>query len=286
MMMKMYSICSVALLFLVSFIPKPNNETSLQPIPKDNIWVVAHRGLTGLNLLPENSIATIESCIEHGIDIIEIDVRETKDGQLVIMHDKKVDRTTNGKGDVRELTLAQIRKLKLRHNGIETAYPVPTLEDVFKVIKNNKVNVDLDIKLDNLASYQKIADLIKQYNVRDQIIVFSTDADEIVPIHKMFPHVRILQRVESLMDIQNLTKYDYINIIHIDENCYDDQVMSMLITNNKRVWMNTLGKYDDLEKEGKNGFHSFFQTYPNVNIVQTDLGVQLIQFLKNKGLNN
>ncbi|MCI0922039.1 glycerophosphodiester phosphodiesterase family protein [Sphingobacterium rhinopitheci] len=283
--MKIYAMCAIVLLFFASFIPKPNSET-IPIMPEDNIWVVAHRALTGLDQWPENSIATIESCIKHNIAIIEIDVRETKDGHLVIMHDKNIDRTTTGKGPVKDLTLAQIRGFNLSHKGEVTTERVPTLEEVFKLIKGKRIYVDLDVKMDSLASYTKIAHLIKQYKIEDQIIVFSYDNNEIEPMHKMFPHVSVMPRVRSFSEIQNVTKYDFINIIHIDENCYDDQLMQMLIRNKKRIWMNTLGKYDDLEKEGQNGFQSFFRTYPNVNVVQTDLAVQLIEFLKDKGLNN
>jgi len=74
--------------------------------------VVAHR-VDWLNV-PENSIPAIQNCIEKGIDIVEIDVRKTKDGQLILMHDKTVNRTTDGNGVITEMTFADIRKLHLR----------------------------------------------------------------------------------------------------------------------------------------------------------------------------
>src|SRR4051794_12012503 len=78
--------------------------------PVDGVLVVAHRachapapsrGLT--TRLPENSLQALERCIALGVDLVEIDVRRTRDGQLVIMHDAKVDRTTDGKGAVADL---------------------------------------------------------------------------------------------------------------------------------------------------------------------------------------
>ena len=62
----------------------------------DQVLVVAHRG--NWRSAPENSVAAIDSAIQMGVDIVEIDIHKTKDGQLILMHDDRVDRTTNGKG--------------------------------------------------------------------------------------------------------------------------------------------------------------------------------------------
>ena len=76
------------------------------------VWVAAHRA--DLVYSPENSIQALENAIFFGADIIETDVRLTKDGHIVIMHDYSVDRTTNGTGYVADLTLEEIKKLRLK----------------------------------------------------------------------------------------------------------------------------------------------------------------------------
>lgn len=73
-------------------------KAELQQSTSKNVMVVAHRG--AWRLAPENSIAAIEECIEMGVDIVEIDVRKTKDQQLIVMHDGTIDRTTNGSGKI------------------------------------------------------------------------------------------------------------------------------------------------------------------------------------------
>ena len=78
----------------------------------DQVLVVAHRG--NWRSAPENSVAAIDSAIQMGVDIVEIDIHKTKDGQLILMHDDRVDRTTNGKGLIKDYTLAEIKKLKLK----------------------------------------------------------------------------------------------------------------------------------------------------------------------------
>ncbi len=117
------------------------------------VLVAAHRGLAGLSTgawqkHPENSLAAIAHSIELGVDIVEVDVRKTKDGQLVLMHDAKVDRTTDGTGAVADLTLAEIKQLHLRlgvggTNAPVTNQRIPTLEEVMLLVKD-KCMVNLD----------------------------------------------------------------------------------------------------------------------------------------------
>ena len=103
--------------------------------PADNhILVAAHRA--DWRNYPENSLEGVKSCIAMGVDIIEIDVQRTKDGQLIIMHDKKVDRTTDGTGNVSDLTLAEIKNLHLKNGyGYATKYHVPLLEQLLEAVK-------------------------------------------------------------------------------------------------------------------------------------------------------
>ena len=92
-----------------------------------SVIVVAHRG--DWRNFPENSLEAIDNAIKMGVDIVELDVKKTKDGELILMHDRTLDRTTTGKGKVEDHTLAEIKDLRLR-NGchIKTIYNVRTLE--------------------------------------------------------------------------------------------------------------------------------------------------------------
>lgn len=79
---------------------------------KNKVLVAAHRG--NWKEYPENSIPAIQSCIGTGVDIVEIDVQRTKDGNYVLMHDASIDRTTNGKGKVNDYTLKELQRFKLK----------------------------------------------------------------------------------------------------------------------------------------------------------------------------
>ncbi len=108
----------------------------------DKVLVMAHRA--DWRNYPENSIAAIQSCIDHNVDIIEIDVKKTKDGVMVLMHDSTVNRTTNGRGYVSKLTLEQIKALRMKNpDGAISDEQVPTLEEAMTLVKN-KCMVYLD----------------------------------------------------------------------------------------------------------------------------------------------
>lgn len=109
----------------------------------DYILAVSHRG--DWRYAPENSLMAVQRCIDLGLDIVEIDVRLTKDGHLVAMHDKTVDRTTNGSGLLSDLTLAEVKKLRLKNAcGVRhSRQQVPTLEEIMTLTKD-KIMVNLD----------------------------------------------------------------------------------------------------------------------------------------------
>ncbi|EHR61501.1 glycerophosphodiester phosphodiesterase family protein [Saccharomonospora cyanea] len=110
------------------------------------LMIAAHRAQW--RQAPENSIAAIEAAIADGAEIVELDIMRTKDGHLVLMHDTTVDRTTNGTGAVADLTLAQIKNLRLKKGlgGAQaplTDHRVPTLEEALEVLRGRAfVNLD------------------------------------------------------------------------------------------------------------------------------------------------
>ena len=100
----------------------------------NGVLVASHRA--DWQFGPENSLESLKHAIHFGADIIETDVRMTKDGHIVVMHDYAVNRTTNGSGYIGDLTLDEIRALRLRDNlGAMTPFQVPTLEEYISVAK-------------------------------------------------------------------------------------------------------------------------------------------------------
>ncbi|MCG6187866.1 glycerophosphodiester phosphodiesterase [Maribellus maritimus] len=128
----------------------------------------SHRGFS--QLYPENTIPAFEEAIKTGVDRIEMDLRLSSDGELMVIHDETVDRTTNGRGKVIELTFSELRKLDAgswkssKFKGLK----IPALEEVFKIAKNNCfVNIDLK----DANAVEKMAKLAVQMDMIDQIVI-------------------------------------------------------------------------------------------------------------------
>lgn len=97
-------------------------------VPEGYVFVAAHRA--DWKYAPENSLQALQNALFFGADIIETDVRQTRDGHFVMMHDATVDRMTNGTGRIADMTLEEVRRLRLRTNwGQSTQMPVATLEE-------------------------------------------------------------------------------------------------------------------------------------------------------------
>ncbi|KAA3440664.1 glycerophosphodiester phosphodiesterase [Rufibacter hautae] len=102
------------------------------------VQVIAHRGAAGL--APENTLAAVKKGLETQADFIEIDVHQSKDGEVVVIHDPTVDRTTNGTGRVADLTLAELKKLDagIKLDSAFAGERIPTLAQVLRAVKGKK----------------------------------------------------------------------------------------------------------------------------------------------------
>jgi len=109
----------------------------------ENIQIVAHRGFSGI--YPENTLIAFKKAIELGVYFLEIDIRQTSDGEPVVMHDEKIDRTTDGTGYVRELTFSQLRKFDAGKWKGFSGEKIPHLEEVLE-LANDATGILIEIK--------------------------------------------------------------------------------------------------------------------------------------------
>ena len=108
----------------------------------NSVIVVSHRA--DWRNFPENSLEAIQSAIDMGVDVVELDLQRTKDGVLILMHDDRLDRTTTGRGKVSDWTLDSIRTLRLKNGcNIKTIHKIPTLEEALILVKG-KIMINLD----------------------------------------------------------------------------------------------------------------------------------------------
>lgn len=165
------------------------------------IW--AHRGCS--LVYPENTLLAFSKAAEiKGLTGIELDIQLTKDGYMVVCHDEKVDRTTDGIGEVRNYTLSELKKLKIS-TGNKKSERIPTIEEVLDLLENELKNgLKLNIELKNsIVPYngmeEKIVDLVNKRGLQDYIIYSSFSAISIERIKKLDANVEtgILDRKVS-----------------------------------------------------------------------------------------
>ncbi|RLE62770.1 MAG: glycerophosphodiester phosphodiesterase [Thermoprotei archaeon] len=126
------------------------------------LLIFAHRGCS--TQAPENTLSAFRRAFEIGADGVELDVRQTKDGHLVVIHDPKVDRTTNGKGFVEERTLDELKKLVI--DGYEH---IPTLRETLKLASDYGKMLLIDLKTVDVED--KLVEEIKEYGMTEKVIV-------------------------------------------------------------------------------------------------------------------
>lgn len=146
---------------------------------KNPFLVFAHRG--GGGLFPENTLEAFEYSAKMGADVLELDVHSTADGTLVVMHDGTVDRTTDGRGKVSEMTLAELKKLDAGYlftNDDNATYPfrgkkiqIPTLQEIFEKFPAMTFNVEPKQATPSIT--KPLCEMIRQYKMTEKIIVGS-----------------------------------------------------------------------------------------------------------------
>ena len=136
-------ICCIGLFFLGCLSSNAQQVGLALQVPvEDEVLVVSHRG--DWRNAPENSLQAIQNCIDMGVDMVEVDLKKTKDGHLILMHDKTLNRTTTGKGKPEDYTLAELKEMRLKNGaGHKTRHQIPTFEECMLLCKGKiMVNVD------------------------------------------------------------------------------------------------------------------------------------------------
>ena len=261
---------------------------------KHYVHVVSHRG--DWKQFPENSLDAINSIIQMGGDVVEIDVQRTKDGQLILMHDERLDRTTNGKGLIAETTFADIQKLFLKdHNGNVTQHKVPTLKEVLLMSKG-RIMLNLD-KADRF--FEQVVALLQETGTTD---------------------IAILKGLQSIEEINNrlgvhLDSIIFMPMVRMDNDDAEQRITSFvnemapvvfevgyqksdnplplkakkLVARKSLLWYNSLkgrnGNHDDVvSKADPDAGYGYLIDKLGARMIQTDEPARLIEYLRSRDL--
>lgn len=152
-----------------------------------------HRGFSGK--YPENTMLAFEKAIEAGADGMEFDVQLTKDGEMVIIHDETIDRTSNGKGRVCDYTYEELLefdfsyKFKNQFKNVK----IPLLKEYFELVKDTNLISNIELKnsvYDYEGIEQKVYDLIMKYNLNNKVIISSFNHESIIRMKEIDPTIK------------------------------------------------------------------------------------------------
>ena len=160
--------------------------------PKPQVVIAAHRGMAAG--YPENTLAAFRHSVSAGFPVIEVDLRATGDGHIVIMHDETVDRTTSGTGEVGRMTLAEIRSLDAgSHAGLQFAgEPVPTYSETLQALRGLGATLILDIKQDGMLDNEHVVRLTEEHGHDPGVIIAARSITDLLDFRRLGPGLRTL----------------------------------------------------------------------------------------------
>lgn len=156
------------------------------------VHIIGHRG--GRNLWPENSLSGFRNLAAMPVEGVEFDVHLTQDGEMLVIHDPTLDRTTNRSGEVATLTRDERGKVMLNDSDGET---IPALAEVLQIFKDTSLELHIELKTDSAGiPYHgleaKVADLIDRYGVANRSFLTSFHSGVLRTIRRVAPHLRTL----------------------------------------------------------------------------------------------
>jgi glycerophosphoryl diester phosphodiesterase len=235
------------------------------------IVVIAHRGEHLHH--PENTLPAFQAAIDAHADFIEVDVRTTSDGQLVVMHDRTVDRTTDGKGQVSAMTLAQIAQLDagVKFSSQFTGVRVPRFEEVVK-LSQGRIGIYVDAKQVDAEALLKMLD---KYSMVPHVVVYG-GAKLLTALHQLRPEIRVMPEAESLDLVHQEFEVLEPKVVAFDAHDFKDEIIAAVLKQKALIYVDRLGPADtpemwqDAITRGASG-------------IQTNRPEELVRYLQTKG---
>jgi len=242
-----------------------------------NIIITGHRGAAGL--APENTLASIQLAIELGVDRIEIDVQQTKDNKIIVLHDRTLRRTTTGHGFVKNLTYDEILQFSAgyKFNKFYINEKVPTLEQVIDLI-DGKVELLIETKYSYMYYpniERHIINIIKNKNAKDwcKVISFNDRAlfrinklDNSIRLGKLFvgKHAHLPLSFDKGLNIRPLKKYAFVDEVIVKHDYATKAIIEKVHDFGKELHVWTVNNEATIQKLIERGVDGIISDYPNL----------------------
>lgn len=180
-----------------------------------HLKVYAHRGSSGTH--PENTIAAFRAAAVLPVYGVEFDVHMTKDGELVVIHDESIDRTSNGKGFIKDMTLAELKHYDVG-KGFSPKFKgetIPTLREVLYVFKDTHHHLNIELKSDIFpydGMEQKVLQMLKDYRLEERVVISSFNHEMVRNFKKIAPQIETAILFVEVM----IAPHEYAKVVGAD----------------------------------------------------------------------
>jgi glycerophosphoryl diester phosphodiesterase len=223
------------------------------------ILKIGHRGAKGHQ--PENTLISFQKAIDLKVDGIELDVHLSSDGEIIVIHDETIDRTTNGKGFVNKLSLP-----KLKEYRIENEHEIPTLTEVFDLV-NQQCLVNIEIKGKGMV--KPVVELIESYvgakNWKyDQFLISSFDWISLLDIHLLNPEIPLGVLTEYDLELAfAFAKFINANSVHAYYHLLSEKMTVQMQEEGFQVFAWTVNEPEDIQKIKSFNVNGIISDFPD-----------------------
>ncbi len=233
---------------------KEEKEVSSTPL------VVGHRGAMGHET--ENTLASILKAIEMKVDMIEMDIFQIKDGTIVVFHDERLERLSNGFGNIEHCNLSEVKQLVIKEK-----HKIPTLQEVLDISDNG---VSLNIELKNAGIAENLDAMLRHYVAEkgwiwSNFVISSFNWEELIALRKINAEVPIaILTTESQSPIEALATAKAFNFIAINgyHTTLTTENVSQIHQEGYKVFAWTVNKPEDIQRMKLLGVDAIVSDYP------------------------
>lgn len=228
--------------------------------------IIAHRGSSSTH--PENTMVAFQAAEQVGADGIELDVHVTKDGELVVIHDHTLNRTTNGKGLVKDYTLCELRTLDAGGWFLEEFkdQKIPTLREVLIWLQTNMLSLNIELKnimVDYPYIEERVVHMIHEFDMKERTVISSFQHDSISNIKNIDPQIEcailFMEPIDRIWEYANKLGaegvHPYVEIV-------DEKLLMQVAVHPLKIRVFTVNEKEKINQYLRGNCEAIFTDYP------------------------
>ena len=227
----------------------------------------AHRGFSGK--YPENTMLAFEKALEAGCEGIEFDVHLTKDGKVVIIHDERIDRTSDKTGWVKDMTYEELCKadFSYKYMGETEFQKIPTLREYFELVKDKDIisNIELKTGIFEYPGIEKVVyDMICEFDLKDKVIISSFNHHSVMRMKELDPNLECGFLSETwILDVGEYMNRYGVEAYHPIFRMLNEEITEDLKKHHCRINTWTVNEEEDILEMIRIGVDGIISNYPD-----------------------